>query len=233
MAKSKRSKKYRQVVAAVEKDRLYELEEAVELVKRVSCTKFDGSVDLAVNLGVDPRHADQNVRGAVSLPHGLGRKVRVIVFAKGEKAAEAEQSGADHVGSDDLAEKINGGWLDFDSVVATPDLMKLVGKLGRVLGPRGLMPNPKLGTVTFDVAKAIRELKAGRAEFKCDKAGIIHTSTGRVGFPATELIANVTAVIDELLRLKPASAKSTYLKRIAIAPTMGPGIAVNPLRFRR
>ena len=228
-----RSKKYRQVVEAVENNRLYELEEAVELVKQVSCTKFDGSVDLAVNLGVDPRHADQNVRGAVSLPHGLGRKVRVIVFAKGEKAAEAEQNGADHVGSDDLAEKINGGWLDFDSVVATPDMMKLVGKLGRVLGPRGLMPNPKLGTVTFEVAKAIRELKAGRAEFKCDKAGIIHTSAGRVGFQAAELVANIRAVIDELLRLKPASAKSTYLKRIAITPTMGPGIAVNPLRFRR
>ena len=228
-----RSKKYRQVAEAVENDRLYELEEAVELVKQVSCTKFDGSVDLAVNLGVNPRHADQNVRGVVSLPHGLGRQVRVIVFAKGEKAAEAEQNGADHVGSDDLAEKINGGWLDFDRVVATPDVMKLVGKLGRVLGPRGLMPNPKLGTVTFEVAKAIRELKAGRVEFKCDKAGVIHTSTGRVGFPPAELVANITTIIDELLRLKPAAAKSTYLKRVAIAPTMGPGIAINPLCFRR
>ena len=228
-----RSKKYRQVATAVERGRLYELEAAVELVKQVSCSKFDGSVDLAVNLGVDPRHADQNVRGAVSLPHGLGRSVRVIAFAKSDKAAEAEQHGADHVGSDDLAEKISGGWLDFDSVVATPDMMKLVGKLGRVLGPRGLMPNPKLGTVTFDIGKAIRELKAGRAEFKCDKAGIIHTAAGRVSFPPAELMANITTIIDELLRLKPPAAKSTYLKRIAIAPTMGPGIAVNPLRFRR
>ncbi len=228
-----RSKKYKQAVKSVERNRLYELEEAVELVKRVSCTAFDGSVDLAVNLGVDPRHADQNVRGAVSLPHGLGRKVRVLVFAKGEKAAEAEQSGADYVGSDELATKVNDGWLAFDRVVATPDMMKLVGKLGRILGPRGLMPNPKLGTVTFEIAKAIRELKAGRAEFKCDKAGIIHTSAGRIGFPPAELVANITAIIDELLRLKPAAAKATYLRRIAIAPTMGPGVAINPLRFRR
>lgn len=226
-------RKYRQLASARERNRLYELDEAVKLVGQMSYTKFDGSVDLAVNLGVDPRHADQNVRGAVSLPHGLGRKARIVVFAKGEKAAEAEREGADHVGTDDLAQKITAGWLDFDHVVATPDLMKVVGKLGRILGPRGLMPNPKLGTVTFDVAKAIQELKLGRAEFKCDKAGIIHTSVGRASFPATELQDNIVAVMEELMRLKPAAAKSTYLKKLSISPTMGPGLALNPLRFRK
>ena len=230
---AKKGKKYRTVVEKVSGVRLRELEDAVELVKTVSYSKFDGSVDLAVNLGVDPRHADQNVRGAVSLPHGLGKKVKIVVFAKGEKAVEAEQAGADHVGNDDLADKIKGGWLEFDHVVATPDMMKLLGKLGRILGPRGLMPNPKLGTVTFEVAKAIAELKSGRAEFKCDKSGIIHTSVGRVSFSVVDLVANIKTVIDELLRLKPAAAKATYVKRIALSPTMGPGIAVNPLPFRR
>lgn len=228
-----KGKKYRAVAEKVSGARFRELEEAVELVRKVSYSKFDGSVDLAVNLGVDPRHADQNVRGAISLPHGLGKEARIIVFAKGEKAVEAEQAGADQVGSDDLAEKIKEGWLEFDHVVATPDLMKLLGKLGRILGPRGLMPNPKLGTVTFEVAKAITELKSGRAEFKCDKSGIIHTSVGRVSFSVADLVANIKTIIDELLRLKPAAAKATYIKRIALSPTMGPGIAVNPLPFRR
>lgn len=230
---AKKGKKYREVAKKISAGHLRELEEAVELVKTVSYSKFDGSIDLAVNLGVDPRHADQNVRGAVSLPHGLGKKARIIVFAKGEKAIEAEQAGADQVGSDDLADKINGGWLGFDHVVATPDLMKLLGKLGRILGPRGLMPNPKLGTVTFEVGKAITELKSGRAEFKCDKSGIIHTSVGRVSFPVADLVANIRTIIDELLRLKPSAAKATYLKRIALSPTMGPGVAVNPVPFRR
>lgn len=230
---AKKGKKYQAVVEKVSGIRLRELEDAVELVKTVSYSKFDGSVDLAVNLGVDPRHADQNVRGAVSLPHGLGKKVKIVVFAKGEKAVEAEQAGADHVGNDDLADKIRGGWLEFDHVVATPDMMKLLGKLGRILGPRGLMPNPKLGTVTFEVAKAITELKSGRAEFKCDKSGIIHTSVGRVSFSVADLVANIKTIIDELLRLKPAVAKATYIKRIALSPTMGPGVAVNPLPFRR
>ena len=230
---AKKGKKYRAVAGKTSGRQLRELEDAVEMVKTVSYSKFDGSVDLAINLGVDPRHADQNVRGAISLPHGLGKSVKIIVFAKGEKAVEAEQAGADHVGSDDLADKIKGGWLEFDHVVATPDMMKLLGKLGRILGPRGLMPNPKLGTVTFEVTKAINELKSGRAEFKCDKSGIIHTSVGRVSFPVADLVTNVKTIIDELLRLKPAAAKATYIKRIALSPTMGPGIAVNPLPFRR
>lgn len=225
-------KKYRIAVSVVERGRLYSVEEGVALAKKSSYSSFDGSIDLAVNLGVDPRHANQNVRGAVSLPHGLGKKARIVVFAQGEKALEAEQEGVDFVGADDLAAKISGGWLEFDHVVATPDMMKIVGTLGRVLGPRGLMPNPKLGTVTFSVAKAIRELKLGRAEFKCDKAGIIHTSVGKVSFSDTNLKENVVAAIEELVRLKPAAAKATYLKRVSISPTMGAGIALNPAQFR-
>ena len=229
----KTGKKYKLSASVVEKSKLYDLEEAITLAKKSSYSKFDGSLDLAVNLGVDPRHADQNVRGAVSLPHGLGKKATVVVFAQGEKALEAEKAGADHVGTDDLAKKITDGWLDFNHVVATPDMMKLVGKLGRVLGPRGLMPNPKLGTVTFEVARAVSELKLGRAEFKCDKAGIVHTSVGRVSFANNDLSENIVAAIDELTRLKPASAKSTYLKKISLSATMGVGVVLNPVRFRR
>ena len=229
----KSGKKYRIAASVVERGRLYSLEEGVALAKKSSYSSFDGSVDLAVNLGVDPRHANQNVRGAVSLPHGLGKKARIVVFAQGEKALEAEKEGVDFVGADDLAAKISGGWLEFDHVVATPDMMKIVGTLGRVLGPRGLMPNPKVGTVTFAIAKAIRELKLGRAEFKCDKAGIIHTSVGRVSFSDSNLKDNVVAAIEELVRLKPAAAKATYLKRVSISPTMGAGVALNPAQFRK
>ena len=229
----KSGKKYLIAASAVERGRLYSLEEGVALAKKSSFSKFDGSFDLAVNLGVDPRHANQNVRGAVSLPHGLGKKARIVVFAQGEKALEAEQEGVDFVGADDLAAKISGGWLEFDHVVAAPDMMRIVGTLGRVLGPRGLMPNPKVGTVTFALAKAIRELKLGRAEFKCDKAGIIHTPVGRVSFSGANLKDNIVAAIEELVRLKPAAAKATYLKRVSVSPTMGAGVALDPAQFRK
>jgi len=224
---AKHGKKYRKVVESVDRDKLYPLIEAVGLVQKTSFSKFDGTVDLAVNLGVDPRHADQNVRGATPLPHGLGKSVRIVVFAKGDKAVEASKENVEFVGGDDLAEKISGGWMDFDQVVATPDMMAVVGKLGRVLGPRGLMPNPKVGTVTFDVLKAIKELKAGRAEFRVDKAGIVHTPVGKVSMDAEKLSENITAVMEALMRAKPASAKGNYLKKMGLSATMGPGIKVD------
>ena len=229
---AKHGKKYRQVCEKLDRSKAYELVEALKLVKETSYSKFAGSVDLAINLGVDPRHADQNVRGATPLPHGLGKQVRIVVFAKGQKAVEAKEAGVDFVGADDLAEKIQGGWLDFDQVIATPDMMAVVGKLGRVLGPRGLMPNPKLGTVTFEVENAINELKAGRAEFRVDKAGIVHTIVGKVSMETEKLAANVNAVIDALLKAKPSSSKGTYLKKIALSATMGPGVSVAPIPFR-
>ena len=229
---AKHGKKYRQVCEKVDRNKAYGLEEALNLVKDTSYSKFAGSVDLAINLGVDPRHADQNVRGATPLPNGLGKQVRIVVFAKGQKAVEAKEAGVDFVGADDLAEKIQGGWLDFDQVIATPDMMAVVGKLGRVLGPRGLMPNPKLGTVTFEVVNAINELKAGRAEFRVDKAGIVHTIVGKVSMDTDKLAANVNAVIDALLKAKPSSSKGTYLKKIALSATMGPGVSVDPIPFR-
>lgn len=229
---AKHGKKYRKVSEKIDRTKVYSLEEALGLVKETSYSKFPGSVDLAINLGVDPRHADQNVRGATPLPHGLGKQVRIVVFAKGQKAVEAKEAGVDFVGADDLAEKIQGGWLDFDQVIATPDMMAVVGKLGRVLGPRGLMPNPKLGTVTFEVVNAINELKAGRAEFRVDKAGIVHTIVGKVSMEADKLAANVNAVIDALNKAKPSSSKGTYLKKIALSATMGPGVGVDPIPFR-
>jgi len=229
---AKRGKKYRQVLAKVEPTKLYPLEEALKLVKETSYTKFEGSVDVAINLGVDPRHADQNVRGATPLPHGLGKTVRIIVFAKGQKAIEAREAGVEEVGGEDLAEKISGGWLEFDQVIATPDMMAVVGKLGRVLGPRGLMPNPKLGTVTFEVVNAIKELKAGRAEFRVDKAGIVHTLVGKVGMDGEKLKANIETVIDALVKAKPSTSKGTYLQKIAVSATMGPGVKVDPAPFR-
>jgi large subunit ribosomal protein L1 len=230
---AKRGKKYRAMAGQVDRTKLYALADAVGLVKKTSFSKFDGAVDLAVNLGVDPRHADQNVRGATPLPHGTGKSVRIVVFAKGEKAVEATKEKVEFVGGDDLAEKITGGWMDFDQVIATPDMMAVVGKLGKVLGPRGLMPNPKVGTVTFDVVKAIRELKAGRAEFRVDKAGIVHAPVGRVSMDPVHLEENIKAVIDALTRAKPASAKGTYLKRIAVSATMGPGVRVDASPFRQ
>jgi len=230
---AKRGKKYRAAFKKVDRDQLYSLNEALNLVKDTSFTKFDATVDLAVNLGVDPRHADQNVRGAAPLPNGLGKTIRIIVFAKGEKAQEASSAGVEEVGGEELAQKISDGWMDFDQVIATPDMMGIVGKLGRVLGPRGLMPTPKVGTVTFDVGKAINELKAGRAEFRVDKAGIVHAPIGKASFSADDLEGNAKAVIDALLKAKPSTSKGTYLKKICVSSTMGPGIRVDATPFRQ
>ncbi|MCB9228391.1 MAG: 50S ribosomal protein L1 [Deltaproteobacteria bacterium] len=229
---SRRGKKYRNLCKEMDLTKVYPLSDAVELAKKASYSKFGGSLDLAVNLGVDPRHADQNVRGACPLPHGLGKEVRIVVFAKGQKAVEASEAGVEFVGADDLAEKIQAGWLDFDQVVATPDMMAVVGKLGRVLGPRGLMPNPKLGTVTFDVVEAIRQMKAGRVEYRVDKAGIVHASVGKLSMDSDKLLGNIEAVVESLIKAKPSTAKGTYLKRMAVSPTMGPGIKVDPQPFR-
>ena len=226
---SAHSKRYRVGLESIDRNKLYELAEAVELLKECPGAKFDESVDIALNLGVDPKHADQMVRGAIVLPHGTGRSVRILVFAKGDKEKEAEEAGADYVGGEELAKKIQEeGWLDFERVIATPDMMSVVGRLGKVLGPRGLMPNPKLGTVTPDVARAVSESKAGKVEFRVDKNGIIHASIGRKSFDAAKLTDNATAIIDAVLRAKPAVAKGTYLKKIAISTTMGPGIRVDP-----
>ncbi|MFU8858222.1 MAG: 50S ribosomal protein L1 [Deferrisomatales bacterium] len=229
---AKRGKKFAEALGKVDRLKKYTLEEAVALVPSTGWGKFDESVDLAVNLGVNPAHADQMVRGTVVLPHGTGKGVRVLVFAKGEKEKEAREAGADFVGADDLVAKIQGGWLDFDKAVATPDLMGLVGRLGRVLGPRGLMPNPKTNTVTLDVATAVRELKAGRVEYRVDKAGIVHVPVGRKSFANDQLRENVQVVLDSLLKAKPASAKGTYVKAVALSTTMGPGVKVDTVEFR-
>jgi large subunit ribosomal protein L1 len=203
------------------------LEEAVKLLKESAFAKFDETVDLALNLGVDPRKSEQMVRGTVVLPHGIGKTVRVLVFAKGEKEKEALDAGADFVGAEDLVDKISKGWLDFDKSVATPDVMGLVGKLGKILGPRGLMPNPKLGTVTFDVARTVKEIKAGKVEYKAEKAGIIHVPIGKVSFDADKLLANARSVVNSIIKAKPATSKGKYLKKLSISSTMGPGIAVD------
>lgn len=207
----------------------YPLAEAVGLAVGAASCKFDETVELAVRLGVDPRQADQNVRGTVSLPHGTGRSVRILVFAKGEKEREATEAGADHVGGEELVTKIaDEGWLEFDKVVATPDMMGLVGRLGKILGPRGLMPNPKVGTVTFDVGKAVGELKAGKVEYRVDKAGVVHVPVGKASFGAERVVENADAVLDSLKRAKPASAKGNYIRTVAVSTTMGPGIQVDP-----
>lgn len=229
---AKHGKKILAARAQIDRLRRYTLEEAVELVKSANYAKFDESVDVAVNLGVNPAHADQMVRGTVSLPHGTGKTLRVLVFAKGDKEIEARDAGADFVGSDDLVAKIQGGWLDFDTAVATPDMMGLVGRLGRVLGPRGLMPNPKTNTVTFDVATAVKELKAGRVEYRVEKSGIIQVPVGRKSFDADKLKENVQAVMDSLNKAKPSSAKGTYIKAVTISTTMGAGVKVDPVLFR-
>ncbi|MBZ0112340.1 MAG: 50S ribosomal protein L1 [Thermoanaerobaculia bacterium] len=223
---AKHGKNYNNASAKVE-DRDYALGEAVALLKDVSYTKFDETVEMAMRLGVDPRHADQMVRGTVVLPHGTGREMRVLVFAAGEKVKEAEDAGADHVGGEELLEKINGGWMDFDSVVATPDMMRVVGRLGRVLGPRGLMPNPKAGTVAMDVGKAVRDIKAGKVEFRVEKAGIIQAPVGKVSFSAEQLEQNARSLIDAVLKAKPASSKGKYLKSVNVTTTMGPGITLD------
>jgi large subunit ribosomal protein L1 len=221
-------KRFRALLTQVE-DRAYEPEQAFGLVKQLATAKFDETVEVAFRLGVDPRHTDEMVRGAVALPHGLGRQVRVIVFARGDRAKEAEQAGADLVGADDLVQKIQGGWLDFDVAVATPDLMASVGRLGRVLGPRGLMPNPKSGTVTFEVGNAVREIKAGKVEYRTERAGVVHAPIGRASFPETSLAENFYALLDALHRSKPTAAKGTYVRSITVSSTMGPGIRINPL----
>jgi large subunit ribosomal protein L1 len=226
------SKKYKQAIEMYDTTKAYQLDEALEILMKLPKAKFDETVEVAINLGVDPRHSDQMVRGSVTLPHGTGKPVRVLVFAKGEKEKEAFEAGADYVGAEDLVEKIQQGWLEFDKAVATPDIMGLVGKLGKILGPRGLMPNPKVGTVTFDVAKAVKELKAGKIEFKVDKAGIIHAPIGKVSFGKEKLKDNFMALLDMVIKLKPASSKGIYLKKCSISSTMGPGIKLDPVALR-
>jgi len=225
----KRGKKYEDAAKQIDRSKLYEPGEALNLVKEIAVAKFDETVEVHVKLGVDPRHADQQVRGTVSLPHGTGKTLKVLVFAKGEKQKEAEAAGADFVGAEDLAEKIQGGWFDFDVAVATPDMMAVVGRLGKILGPRGLMPNPKAGTVTFDIDRTIKELKAGRIEFRVDKTSIVHVPIGRVSFEVEKLQENLNAFAEALLKAKPAAAKGQYMRSVNLCSTMGPGIKVNPL----
>jgi large subunit ribosomal protein L1 len=223
---AKNSKNRRKVRERVEK-RPYDLGEAISLLKEVNFTKFDQTLEIAMRLGVDPKHADQMVRGSVVLPHGTGKQVRILVFAAGEKMKEAEDAGADHVGNDDLAAKIQGGWLDFDAVISTPDMMRVVGRLGRVLGPRGLMPNPKSGTVTMDVAKAIEDIKAGKVEFRVDKAGILHAPLGKLSFEEDHLRENTLSLLRAVMRAKPAASKGKYVQGISLSSTMGPGLKVD------
>jgi large subunit ribosomal protein L1 len=218
------SKKLKEALAKVDRSKSYTLNDGLELVKGSAYAKFTETVDVAVRLGVDPRHADQMVRGAVVLPNGLGKEVRVLVFAKGEKEKEARDAGADYVGADDLVAKIQEGWFEFDTAIATPDMMGVVGKIGKLLGPRGLMPNPKVGTVTFDVGRAVSESKSGKVEFRVEKAGIIHAPVGKVSFETEKLRENVIALIDALVKSKPSAAKGTYIKKISVSSTMGPGV---------
>jgi large subunit ribosomal protein L1 len=223
----KRGKKFAAARAAIPQDRTFSLEEAVPLVQKAKFAKFDETVDLSLRLGVDPKHADQMVRGTVVLPHGLGKSKRVAAIASGEKQKEAQEAGADVVGGDDLVDKIQNGFMDFDAVVATPDMMRGVGKLGKVLGPRGLMPNPKTGTVTTDLAKAIREIKAGKVEFRVDKTGIIHAPVGKMSFSGDALVANAHALVDSIVKAKPAAAKGKYLRSVTLSSTMGPGVRID------
>ncbi len=230
---AKAGKRFEAAVAKVDRDKRYGLAEAIDLVIETAKAKFDETVEIAVRLGVDPRQADQNVRGTVALPNGTGKSVRVAVFAKGEKEREAREAGADVVGSDDLVKKIQEeNWLEFDKAIATPDMMGLVGRIGKILGPRGLMPNPKVGTVTFDVAKAVQELKAGRVEYRVDKAGIVHVPIGKASFGREKLLDNAQALVSSLIRAKPSVAKGNYLMSVAVSSTMGPGIKVDPLVLR-
>ncbi len=221
------SKRYDTAAGKIAVDRQYSLEEAIGILKAMPAAKFDESVDLSFRLGVDPKHADQMVRGAVVLPHGIGKTVRVAVFAKGEREREAREAGADVVGAEDLVERVQGGWMDFDTAIATPDLMGQVGRLGKVLGPRGLMPNPKLGTVTFDVSRAVREAKAGKIEFRVDKAGNVHTPVGKRSFNEQQLHDNAMALIEAIVRAKPAAAKGTYLRSLTVSSTMSPGVPLD------
>jgi large subunit ribosomal protein L1 len=220
-------KQHKEAKAKIDRSRAYPIEEAVALVKDAAYAKFDETVEVSIRLGVDPRKADQMVRGAVVLPNGLGKTVRVLVFAKGEKALEARDAGADYVGADDLVEKIQGGWFDFDTAIATPDMMGTVGKIGRLLGPRGLMPNPKVGTVTFEVSRAVSEAKSGKVEYRVEKAGIVHAPVGKASFEVEKLQENVVSLLDALIKAKPTTSKGTYLKKVSITSTMGPGVVVD------
>jgi large subunit ribosomal protein L1 len=230
---AKHGKNFRAAAAKIDADKQYGLDEAIALALQAKSAKFDETVEMAVRLGVDPRQAEQNVRGTVVLPNGTGKSVRVVVIAKGEKVKEAEDAGADFVGGEDLTKKIQDeGWLDFDTMIATPDMMGAVGRLGKVLGPRGLMPNPKVGTVTFDVGKAVREVKAGKVEYRVEKAGIVHVPIGKASFDAAKLVENASALLTALLRAKPAAAKGTYLRSVSVSTTMGPGVAIDPNAVR-
>lgn len=224
---AKRSKGYREQLSKIDRTKKYQVNEAFDLAISLSKVKFDESLDVSFNLGVNPKHADQMLRGAIVLPHGTGKTKKVLVFAKGEKAAEATEAGADFVGEQDLVDKITGGWLEFDSVIATPDMMKVISKLGKILGTRGLMPNPKVGTVTMDIARAVKEIKAGKVEYRTEKTGIVHASIGKISFGTQKLTDNFKSVMRELSRVKPASAKGVYFKGIAISSTMGPGIKID------
>ena len=228
---AKHGKKYLEVSKLIEIDKSYDPEEALELLKKTGTAKFDETVEVAFRLGVDPKHADQQLRGAVTLPHGTGKTKRVLVFAKGEKVKEAEAAGADHVGSEELVQKIQGGWFDFDVAVATPDMMGVVGRLGKILGPKGLMPNPKVGTVTLDVAQAVQEIKAGKIEYRTDKAGNVHLPVGKLSFDADKLVDNYFTLLDTIVKAKPAASKGQYIRNITLSTTMGPGIKVNVLRL--
>lgn len=229
---AEKAKVYREAREKVDREKRYTLEEALDVLGEMAPRKFDETVEIALRLGVDPRHADQMVRGSVVLPHGLGKKVRVLVFAKGQKEKEAEEAGADYVGAEDMIDKIQKGWLDFDKAIATPDMMGQVSKLGKILGPRGLMPNPKVGTVTFDVAKAVNELKAGRVEFRVDKAGNLHVPVGKATFGKEKLRENIQTLFEAVIRLKPPASKGTYVKGAAISKTMSPGVKLDPTYVR-
>lgn len=229
---NRHGKTYRAALAKVDRNRRYLLEEGLRLVRETARAKFDETVEMAVRLGVDPRQADQNIRGTVPLPHGMGKQVRVLAFAKGEKEKEAQEAGADFVGAEDLIKKITEGWLDFDKAVATPDMMGAVGRIGKILGPRGLMPNPKTGTVTLEIGKAVKEIKAGKLEFRVDKAGIVHVPVGKASFAAEQLIDNARAVLTSILRAKPPSAKGNYVRGVTLSTTMGPGIKVDLSQVR-
>ncbi|AMM91299.1 50S ribosomal protein L1 [Peribacillus simplex] len=230
---AKKGKKYLEAAKLVEVSKAYAVTEAIEVAKKANFAKFDATVEVAFRLGVDPKKADQQIRGAVVLPNGTGKTQRVLVFAKGEKAKEAEAAGADYVGESDFINKIQQGWFEFDVIVATPDMMGEVGKLGRVLGPKGLMPNPKTGTVTFDVTKAVNEIKAGKVEYRVDKAGNIHAPIGKVSFEDAKLVENFTTIYDTLMKVKPAAAKGTYMKNVSVTTTMGPGVKVDPSTFNK
>ena len=228
----KHGKKYVEASKLVDSTTLYEVEDALALVKKTATAKFDETVEVAFKLGVDPRHADQQIRGAVVLPHGTGKSQTVLVFAKGDKAKEAEEAGAEFVGAEELVAKIQGGWFDFDVAIATPDMMGVVGKIGRLLGPKGLMPNPKTGTVTMDVAKAVNEVKAGKIEYRVDKTGIIHAPIGKASFEQNQLAENFKTLADILIKAKPAAQKGVYMKSVTVSSTMGPGIKINPLKLQ-